>query len=1023
MELIAQLPKSVKRVTISGTDNLFTKVLLPPSLNNPGVFWLCLANDFTIKRVATLLSWWLHSKQDSQHNSANGNGIIIWPDNQTLSPLQLYYILYTKKIICLTTTTNLRSKIADCETFKQQLLNLHLGDQYNLSDLKKQLINKYGYQLNTQVDQPGLLAVRGFVLDIWSPQQDTPIRIEFDGLKIVSIKAINIIDKSTDQIHQETLIIPQTINFVSRQSLNNLINERHSLLISEEQLEQNKEINNFAWHCLYLQNSLIEEQSKQIYEQPLSWSGNFNLFAKYIREQQANHYQIEIITQNKKAIAALLKEKNLQVNNIVEFKDFTFPGIINHADKIIYLTDYHIFKSAPSEAVQKAKKTFLLEINSKDYVVHRDHGIAQFTGMTLQTINNIEREYFVLEYLAGDKLYLPVEQADKITKYLGVAQPKLHRLGAGSSWPQIIRKLRQDIIKLAQELLNLYARREMTKGTPLLPHQTEENKLAADFPYQETPDQSVALEQTLNDLTKSQPMDRLVCGDVGFGKTEIALRAAWRAALNNKQVVLLCPTTILAQQHYDTFAARFQKYPIKIGLLSRFVANKKQQATIADIAQGKINIIIGTHRLLSKDINYHNIGLIIIDEEQQFGVKDKEKLKDLKTSAHILTLSATPIPRTLNLGLSGLRDISVIATPPAGRLPIKTQIKAFNEELIRKVIRIEIARKGQAYYLYNKVETIEPQLKHLKKLMPEISFAVVHGQLPPKQIAETMHDFDTGKIDVLLCSTIIANGLDLPNVNTLIVDGAQNFGLAQLYQIRGRIGRSNIQAHAYFLYHANKLKGHAKERLLALQQAESLGSGFQIAMRDMEIRGIGNILGKEQHGQASLVGLSLYNELVHQTIAEIKSGIIPTPLIDTTIDLPITIALPKNFLSSEVSRLKYYQLLAGSETEEELDQHFSRLPKPHPQPVKNLKSVLGLKILAQQVGITAINANRQRIKDNFVTKITITFKDELDYTKVKQLLDFNPAWQFKDNELKIDIQKLNKNWLLDLKNTLSFWKK
>lgn len=1014
-KLLAKLPKNTKKVAIPGSDNLFTKVLLSPSLIQKGAFWVCLANDFTIKKIYDLLTWW-------QKKQGNESPIIVWLNQQGLTPLQLYHLLYTKNIICLTTVNNLLSKILDPEYFKQQLIELHLNDSFNISSLKKELINKHGYQLNTHADQPGLIAVRGFVLDIWSPQAEMPVRIEFDNTKIVNIQTIDIRSKQTDSSLTKTTIIPYTILAINKQAISTFINESHSLLISAETLEQNKELENYAWNHIYQQQNLSEGIIRSSLEQPLSWSGNFNLFSKYVKEQKVNNYQINIITQNTKTINALLQEKKLIVDNVWEFKDFTFPGIINHDDKAIYLTDYHIFKSERSTAVKKAKKAFMPEINIKDYVVHRDHGIAQFTGMTSQTIDAIEREYFILEYSAGDKLYLPVEQADKITKYLGAAKPKLHRLGSGSSWPQIIRKLKQDIIKLAQELLNLYARREMTKGTPLLPHLAEENKLTADFPYEETPDQSEALEQTLDDLTKSQPMDRLVCGDVGFGKTEIALRAAWRAALNNKQTVLLCPTTILAQQHYDTFAARFDKYPIKIGLLSRFVANKKQKETISEIAAGKINILIGTHRLLSKDIIYKDIGLIIIDEEQQFGVKDKEKLKELKTSAHILTLSATPIPRTLNLGLSGLRDISVIATPPAGRLPIRTKIKAFNEELIKEAIQIEVDRHGQVYYLYNKVETIEPQQKHLQKLMPKISFAIMHGQLPAKQIAETMHDFDTGKIDVLICSTIIANGLDLPNVNTLIVDGAQNFGLAQLYQIRGRIGRSNIQAFAHFLYHAKKLKGMSRQRLEALQQAESLGSGFQIAMRDMEIRGIGNILGKEQHGQASLVGLSLYNELVHQTIAEIKSGLIPTPLIDTIIDLPITIALPKDFLDNEVSRLKYYQLLASSETEEELEQHFAKLPKPHPQPVKNLRSVLGLKILAQQVGITAIDANRTKVKDNFITKITITFKDDLDYKKVSDLLEFNPAWQFRDNELKIDLRKLNKNWLLELKNTLSFWK-
>lgn len=1013
MKIAAKLPKNAKKITISGSNNLFSQIYLTPLLHQSGVFWLCFKNDYQLKRGYDLLNWWY------KKNNKQSVDIITWFTNQALSPADIYKLIYSKKAIIFTVPTNLRQKIIDLEYFKKQILVISQGDEYNLSNFKKQLVLS-GYRLNNLADQPGLLASRGFILDIWSAQHRQPHRIEFDGNVINKISMLNPITKKTGVKKDNLSIIPIDLNIKHKQNLNNIINEQHKLLISDDLFEESKGLASFNWQQLYLLQAFHDKQSLNCLQSTPLFHSNFRLLKQYIKDNKNN--DIYFITENINKIKSLCKEKNIKPKGVYEFKPFLFHGLRNLVDNQIYLTDADIFKVETPSAIKVAKKHFALDIKINNYVVHRDHGIAKFTKMTTQIIDGIEREYFVLEYKDNDKLYLPVERVDKISKYLGVSKPKLHRLGAASTWPQIIRKVKEDIVQTAQELLNLYARRQLSRAKPLMPHHEEENKLAADFHYEETPDQIKALTETLNDLAQDKPTDRLICGDVGFGKTEIAIRAAWRAALNGQQTVLLCPTTILAQQHFDTFSTRFKNYPVKVALLSRFIDSKKQIQTIKQITAGQIDVIIGTHRLLSKDVKFKQIGLIIIDEEQQFGVKDKEKLKDLKTSAHILSLSATPIPRTLNLSLSSVRDISIISTPPVGRLPIKTYIKRFSEQTIVDVIKNEVKRQGQVYYLYNKVATINEQLKFLKILLPNYKYAVVHGQLSNRQIAQTMHQFDIGKIDVLVCSTIIANGLDLPNVNSLIVDGAQNFGLAQLYQIRGRIGRSHKQAYAYFLYHSTKLKGKAAQRLQILQAAETLGAGFQIAVRDMELRGIGNILGKKQHGKISLVGLSLYNELIAQTISEIKNDLIPTPLINTIINLPFTIGLPRKFLTNEVSRLKYYQSLASSETIEQLNKHFNKLPQPWPQSVKNLKHVLELKILAQQAGIVSIESKRFRHNDELTTKIYITFNKELDYKKVSELLRINPAWEYKKNQLKINKDKLGNKWIYQLKETLLLFK-
>ncbi|MBL7142241.1 MAG: DEAD/DEAH box helicase [Candidatus Pacebacteria bacterium] len=514
----------------------------------------------------------------------------------------------------------------------------------------------------------------------------------------------------------------------------------------------------------------------------------------------------------------------------------------------------------------KSQKLFsdLKGLKPGEYLVHLDHGI----GIYFQQITIDNQQYYQLEYAQGDKLYVPLGLERKLSRYVGFIEPKISRLSS-SLWQRVKRKIKEETEKLAKELLEIYAKREIATRPSYLLEEEIQQHLSDTFKYEETPDQLQAIEDIKKDMEKQEPMDRIVCGDVGFGKTEVALRAIIKAVISNRQAVMICPTTILANQHFQKFQERLGSLPIKIALLSRLQTKKEQKQIIEELKTGKIDIAIGTHRLLSKDIDFKNLGLLIIDDEQRFGVKQKERLKKMRTSLDVLSLSATPIPRTLYMALSSLKNISLIQTPPVGRLPIKTFLSPFKKEIIKKAIENEIKRKGQIYFLYNRVETIEMIKESLKELFPKARYAIAHGRMKEKELLKTMDDFQDKRIDVLVATTIIENGLDLPNVNTLIVADSTRLGLSQAYQIRGRIGRSHIQAFSYFLY-PNKLSPLAKLRLKTLKEAEELGSGYKIALKDLEIRGAGNILGKEQSGSINRVGLNLYCQMLSEVIEKLK---------------------------------------------------------------------------------------------------------------------------------------------------------
>jgi len=527
----------------------------------------------------------------------------------------------------------------------------------------------------------------------------------------------------------------------------------------------------------------------------------------------------------------------------------------------------------------KSQKLFsdLKGLKPGDYLVHLDHGIGIYNqqltinpeGKPSASYGAGNQQYYQIEYAQGDKLYVPVGLERKLSRYIGFVEPRISRLGS-SLWQRVKRKVKTDTEKLAKELLEIYAKREIATRPPYLPEDEIDFQLASSFQYEETPDQIETIEDIKKDLEKEEPMDRLLCGDVGFGKTEVALRAMAKAIKSGYQAAMICPTTILANQHFQNFKGRVKNLPIKIALLSRLQSKKEQKEIIENLKTGKIDITIGTHRILSSDVEFKNLGLLIIDDEQRFGVRQKEKLKKIRASLDVLSLSATPIPRTLYLTMSSLKDISLIQTPPVGRLPVKTFISPFKEKLIKEAIEKEIARSGQVYYLHNRVETIEVARKFLENLISEAKFGIAHGRLKEKELVKVMEDFQNKKIDVLIATTIIENGLDLPNVNTLIVADSTRLGLAEAYQIRGRIGRSHIQAFAYFFY-GSHLSEKAKMRLDALKEAEELGSGYKIALKDLEIRGAGNILGKEQSGNINRVGLNLYCQMLSEAIEKLKA--------------------------------------------------------------------------------------------------------------------------------------------------------
>lgn len=648
--------------------------------------------------------------------------------------------------------------------------------------------------------------------------------------------------------------------------------------------------------------------------------------------------------------------------------------------RLVVLTVHEIFgrqekKKRARFANEGIKISAYTDLRSGDYVVHVNHGIGQYLGMKTLLVAGVHRDYLHVQYAGGDVLYVPVDQVNMLQKYVGSADdaPRLHKLG-GTDWQKTKLRVKESVKEMADGLLKLYATRETMPGFAFAPDTPWQAQFEDAFIYEETPDQLKAIAEIKRDMEDSKAMDRLLCGDVGYGKTEVAIRAAFKAVDNGKQVAVLVPTTILAQQHYQTFLDRFADFPaISIRSLSRFQSPKEQKETLKLLAEGRVDIIIGTHRLFSSDIIFKNLGLLIVDEEQRFGVAHKERLKELRKNVDVLTLTATPIPRTLHMALVGVRDMSVIETPPEDRFPVRTYVTEYNDGLIQEAIQRELAREGQIYFVYNRIESIDQMANHLQELVPDARILVGHGQMSEDTLERVMLDFIDGEADILLCTTIIESGMDIPNVNTLIVYDADRLGLAQLYQLRGRVGRSNRIAYAYFTYRKDKVINEvAEKRLQAIRDFTELGSGFKIAMRDLEIRGAGNLLGPEQHGHIASVGFEMYCRLLEEAVQELRGNYQPEPP-DTVVELPVDAYLPDTYIPDVRQKVEMYKKIAAvknvAEAEQlagELKDRFGNLPEE----VANLVALSVFRARFRAVGVQSISTERDALVIRFHEGVT-----------------------------------------------------
>jgi transcription-repair coupling factor len=858
--------------------------------------------------------------------------------NAWLSGGPLGVVMPVKAALTKTTSPN---------KLKEERLVIPVGRELPLEELVAALVN-LGYERFDIVGGRGEFSVRGGIVDIFSLAEDHPVRVEFAGDRIDSVRKF-------DPYSQRSLETLKAITVLPAQ-------ESHEVSFLDYLSEQD---------CLIIDEKLELERAGAVVlssflapDEPI----DFTPPPSYVGRLDAIPSSALIVSRH----AARLKE---------ELSNEIFPGDLEggfvFGGKEI-ITDRELF--GETGKVRKVKVPLpegvagdlLADLKLGDHVVHENYGIGIYRGMRFLELEEIKQEYMLIEFAEGDKLYVPPPLIGLVEKYSGAgeAAPRLSRLGS-KTWLKTRSRVKQSLRDLTQELLALYAKRERAEKLSFPADDLWQKELEATFPYEETPDQIKAIDAVKKDMESSRPMDRLVCGDVGYGKTEVAIRAAAKAASAGKQVAVLAPTTILAEQHFNNFSERFKNSPYVVEMLSRFRSAKEQKEVVALLAGGGVDIVIGTHRLLSKDIKFRDLGLLIVDEEQKFGVTHKEKIKKLKETVDVLTLTATPIPRTLYFSLAGARAMSLISTPPVDRSPIRTYVLPYSEKVIREAIVRELDRGGQIYFVHNYVETIMGVAARLKKLVPEARVTVGHGQMDEKSLEKTMLDFMEKKYDVLVCTSIIESGLDITNVNTILIDRAERFGLSQLYQIRGRVGRSAARAYAYLFYRpARSMSDQAVERLKAIQEFTALGSGYKLAMRDLEIRGAGNLLGAEQSGHIYEVGFDLYCELLEEAVKEARGETAVSPR-EVELDLAVEASIPAAYVPDERQRIALYRrmnLIVNAEglenIKQEMADRFGRLPSQ----VETLGRLLELKIAALKAGVKSIKEEKGKIRIEFLSK-------------------------------------------------------
>ena len=813
--------------------------------------------------------------------------------------------------------------------------------------------------------------------------------------------------------------------------------------------------------CVDLQTWVGEDEDK-IFLSATPYYGQLEQLSADITRRQGDGAAVVAVTQHARRVAEILEQQGITPVVMDEIASPPAPGqvcivpgslfngwavelpsaAVNSSSgrrrqrgrrdfpaRLELLTDVELFGTSKERRQHRPRRAergpdiSLADLEPGVFVVHIDHGVARFAGTTLMGEKGDEKEYLVLEYAESDKLYVPTEHLNRVSAYVGAQEhsPSLTRLGA-ADWARIKQKVKGAAREMAQELIRINASRQLVKGHEFSPDSAWQRELEDSFPYIETPDQTQAIVDVKGDMERTQPMDRLICGDVGYGKTEVALRAAFKTVSDGMQVGLLVPTTVLAQQHYATFTERLSPFPVRVEVLSRFRTPKEQQQVIEGLKKGEVDIVIGTHRLLQKDVQFKNLGLAVVDEEQRFGVSHKERLKQLRRQVDVLTLSATPIPRTLNMALSGLRDLSSMASAPEARLPVKTFVSEYSEDVVKEAILREMERGGQVFYLHNRVRSIHQAAVDIREMIPTARVMIGHGQMAESELEDVMVDFANGEADVLICTTIIESGLDMPNVNTLIVERADRFGLAQLYQLRGRVGRGQHRAYAYLLApRGRRITQAAEMRLQAILEASELGAGFRIAMRDLEIRGAGNILGADQSGHIQEVGLDLYTQLLHEAVRELEReqggdtlpGQDSVPEEPTRVELPLNAGIPEDYVEHLPTRLAVYQRLAKlterrelPEIREELRDRFG----PVPDEVENLLKVSEIRAIATAAGVESVIRSTEAI--------VITLRDAVGGAKAPLQRALGPAAQVGNAQIQMPLRPLGDQWLARLTRTL-----
>jgi transcription-repair coupling factor (superfamily II helicase) len=909
-------------------------------------------------------------------------------------------------VIC--PVTSFLQLLPDPRRVARELLTLEIGHTWPLERLSAALVER-GYDRQTMVENRGEFAIRGGIVDIFPICAEAPYRLEFIGDEIESLRVFDAISQRSFEHVEQLSLMPRNrwvdspsdpqngghtvLDFLPQ---NTLVAWDEPLLLEEESGRKHIEsIHEIGQERTVRLQQIVEatkrpmlclsriDQSSEVFTAVTSLgvacqslepiTVELDSFLHKLRDWLDGGFTAILICNNEgesKRLMELLMDADMNPH-FSPRPDERQPlcvtlgrlrnGFALEETGFVVASDQEIFHRYSRRRPRKKFKggtpiASYTDLRIGDYIVHADHGIGIYRG--LAHLPEQKSDFLVLEYLDDDKLYVPVAMMHLVQKYIGSDEepPKIHKLG-GTAWFRVKERVRRSIRDMAGELLELYAARRVLPGLSFSPDSEWQMEFEDAFLYRETEDQFAAIEDVKRDMEQSYPMDRLICGDVGYGKTEVAMRAAFKCVTDGRQVAILVPTTILAQQHYTTFRERLADYPVRVEMLSRFKTPGEQKQTVAALADGKVDIVIGTHRLVQNDITFRDLGLVIIDEEQRFGVAHKERLKKLRTLVDVLTLTATPIPRTLHMALMGARDMSVINTPPEDRLSVITVVAEFEEKLIREAILREMAREGQTFFVHNRVETIERMAAFLRRLVPEARFGVAHGQMPERELQSAMASFLNKETDVLVCTTIIESGLDIPNVNTMLINRADRFGLADLYQLRGRVGRYKHRAYAYLLIPGRRaLAEPAQKRLKAIEEFSELGSGFKIALRDLEIRGAGNILGSEQHGDITAVGFEMYCQLLEEAVAELK-GEKREKVLLPTVEFDMDCFIPDHYVSSPAQKLALYKKIGLARTDEDIQSIRDEMEDrfgPLPQEAENLVSTAYLRVVGAAAGLEFI---------------------------------------------------------------------